>query len=350
MSGSSASRPEVFILLATYEGSRFLREQVASIQAQTFGDWRLVIRDDGSRDRTLAVAGEVAAGDARIHILADDRGRLGPAGNFGVLLEHARAAGAASVFLADQDDVWQPDKIQRQLDRMRASEQALGADVPLLLHTDLAIVDAQLRTIHPSFMARQGWQNGPENESPLATLLARNFVTGCTVVANRALVELAVPVPKVVAMHDWWLALCAAAAGRIDYLAEPTVHYRQHGANHVGARRLFAANPLARAGRARYRRAVRNFYSGVAQAHALEARLTETGRGQTAAAELVEAYCRLFAPDQPGYRRVFAARALGIQPRGLWNRLFYDWCLMSLGARCARPQPTQRANSPIRRE
>jgi hypothetical protein len=135
--------------------------------------------------------------------------------------------------LADQDDVWLPDKVEVTLAAMRALELRLGDGVPALVHTDLSVTDAELHVVEPSLVRSQLLD---AHASRLGALVAQNPVTGCTVMVNRALADLVAPPFFGVAMHDWWLALVAAALGGLDFVDVPTVLYRQHGANTVGAR------------------------------------------------------------------------------------------------------------------
>jgi glycosyltransferase involved in cell wall biosynthesis len=221
------------IVLSSYNGSRFIAEQIESIRRQTLSDWTLIVRDDGSSDDTPAVVQSIAALDPRIKLLNDSQGNLGPAASFGLLLERARDSGARYVALADQDDVWSAEKLSREVELLRSRERVLGNTVPLLVHSDLVVVGENLAVIHPSFLTFQGLRHQPE--WPLGTLLVQNFVTGCTAVINRALLEAAIPVPAVI-MHDWWLALCAAALGEVAYLPDATVRYRQHESNVQGSR------------------------------------------------------------------------------------------------------------------
>jgi rhamnosyltransferase len=222
----------VSILLSSYNGARFLAEQIESIRRQTYTDWTLLVRDDGSSDETVWMVESLAALDSRISLLVDQRGNLGPAASFGVLLEHARGAGARYVALADQDDVWFPGKLAREMDQMLAWERKAGEAMPVLVHTDLTVVRDDLSVVHDSFFAFQDLKH--PSDWPLGTLLIQNFVTGCTTLINRALLEVAVPLPGVI-MHDWWLALCAAASGQVLCLPESTVRYRQHGENAQGS-------------------------------------------------------------------------------------------------------------------
>jgi hypothetical protein len=108
-----------------------------------------------------------------------------------------------------------------------------GKKPPILVHLDLDVISEQLERIHPSFMGYQGLTH--ESRDPLRVLLTQNFVTGCATAINRPLLELATPLPVDVIMHDWWLALCAAACGRIEYLPHALFQYRQHDANQIEA-------------------------------------------------------------------------------------------------------------------
>lgn len=228
----------VQILLAAYNGAAYLAEQIESIRRQSYPDWRLLIRDDGSTDQTVDIVRDFAARDPRIELLADDRGRLGVLGNFAALAEAALERPACYVAFADQDDVWHPQKLDWQLACLAAAERDSPPDTPIAVHSDLAVVDAQLRPIHPSFLRYQGlWH---ETDRPLRTLVVQNFVTGCTLLFNRPLLELAVPIPPQALVHDWWLALCAAAAGRLEFLPQATVQYRQHAGNTIGAKRWWS--------------------------------------------------------------------------------------------------------------
>lgn len=286
LSLSSNSTQTIQILLATYNGARFLAEQIASIQAQTFGNWRLLVRDDGSTDDTREILRARAARDERIEVLSDGRGNLGVLGNFAALAAAALDRPARYVAFADQDDVWHPQKLAWQLEHIRATEQKAAAETPIAVHTDLAVVDGQLQPLHPSFLRYQGlWH---EAEEPLRTLVVQNFVTGCTLLINRPLLELAVPIPPEALVHDWWLALCAAAAGHLEFLPQATVSYRQHGGNTIGAKRWWSPRvwpklrQLANRGK--------SLRESSAQASVLRQRLRHVHRGESAVQQVLETY------------------------------------------------------------
>ncbi len=229
----SVAQPSVDIALATYQGEAYLEDLLRSLCAQSCLDFRIVVRDDGSRDHTgqiLSAFQKNSPGPVRI--LADNAGKLGAAGNFARVIE---ACTADYVMLCDQDDVWHERKVELTLERMRACEAVRGSGHPLLVHTDLAVVDRTLQPISSSFWRYQNIH--PAGRESVNRLLVQNVVTGCTLMMNRALKELALPIPGEACMHDWWIALVAAAFGQIVHLPIPTVLYRQHGGNDTGAKR-----------------------------------------------------------------------------------------------------------------
>lgn len=233
---------KVDILLATYNGERYLAEQIESLLAQTFDDWRVIARDDGSSDRTVRILEDYAARHpGRFVLIEDSDAGLGACGNFGRLMEHSTAH---YVMFCDQDDVWLPWKIETLMTAMRELEAECGSDAPLLVHSDLRVVDEQLNPIASSFWVYQG--GDPSFARSLPRLLAQNVITGCACLCNRRLVELSLPLPDDSLMHDWWIALVAAAIGRVETLRAVTVLYRQHGSNTLGAKRLGVLAMLGR--------------------------------------------------------------------------------------------------------
>lgn len=215
---------DVDILLATYNGEKFLKEQIDSILNQTYPHFNLLIRDDGSTDRTLDIIKSYE--DPRIKLL-DNSQNGGVVNNFSALLQ---SSFAPYVLLCDQDDVWNLDKVEKLL----VIAQAFDEGKPLLVHHDMEVVDSELKMISPSF-----WEYSKLN--PLATslnrLLMQNNVTGAACLINHALVEKALPIPQEALMHDHWLALIASAFGDVIPVKEVMMKYRQHGKNQLGAKK-----------------------------------------------------------------------------------------------------------------
>lgn len=221
------------ILLTTYNGEKYLDQQIISILEQQYSNWRLIIRDDGSTDNTK----EIIDGYAKSHpyrcvVLQTKNENLGPAQSFRVLAQHSTASYVA---FCDQDDIWLPEKLNLQISVMKEYEAAFGAEFPLLIHSDLLVVDEDLKVISDSYWLSRSVL--PEDMNNLTRLLTKNYVTGCTVLTNRILIDLAMPFPKKIIMHDWWLALLAVSNGKIIDLPEKTVKYRQHENNVIGRRR-----------------------------------------------------------------------------------------------------------------
>lgn len=226
-----SGRDAIDILLATYNGARYLEEQLDSILRQTDPGWRLLIRDDGSTDGTREIIDSFAAahGD-RVSVVSGGRNNLGAMGNFAALLAVSTAAYG---MFCDQDDVWLPDKIAKSRAAMEALESKHGRDTPLFVHTDLRVVDETLSEIAPSFLRFR--LVDPAKGRALARLLVQNIAPGCASMFNAKLRALAVPIPDEAIMHDWWMILIAAALGAVDCVDEPLALYRQHAGNDLGA-------------------------------------------------------------------------------------------------------------------
>ena len=220
------------VVLPTYNGAAYLAEQVASIYWQTLRPQRLLVRDDGSTDGTLKLIQllEQRYGEW-MRVLSSD-GNLGCIGNINRLLS---ATTAPYVALADQDDVWLSHKLERSLELLQGLEAACGVELPLLVHSDLELMDEAGTSLRTTYFQLQ--HLNADRVAP-ADLAMSNVVTGCTVLCNRALLSQALPIPKQALMHDWWLALVASAFGRVELLADVSVRYRQHSSNVLGAQGL----------------------------------------------------------------------------------------------------------------
>jgi glycosyltransferase involved in cell wall biosynthesis len=226
--------PSIDILLATYNGEAYIDALVDSLLSQTYPAFRILVSDDGSTDATpQRLQAYAQRYPGRIVCIPNPKPGRGALRNFEHLMQSSLLQGQARWFaFADQDDVWLPDKLALSAQRMLVLEAAGWGQSPCLVHTDLCVVDEQQRVIHASMI-------GYEGLDPLAatreTLLSVNEVTGCTLLGNRSLLELALPIPDAAIVHDWWCAVLAGSGARA-FLAQPTVYYRQHGANQIGAR------------------------------------------------------------------------------------------------------------------
>lgn len=221
----------IVICLSTYNGERFLREQLDSILAQTYTNWCLYVRDDGSKDATMDILKEYAQKDKRIHVVSDHQ-NIGAKHSFMRLVEQCEQADYYA--FADQDDVWDADKMEIALQTMQAAEVQYP-DRPIVVHTDLRVVDANLQPIASSF-----WQYShirPELlDSNIHYLALCNSVTGCAMLFNQAARACSLPMPEDAYMHDLWIAQrTMLAGGQIIPIFKTPIAYRQHGKNVIGA-------------------------------------------------------------------------------------------------------------------
>ncbi len=220
----------VDVLLATFQGAKYLEEQLESILTQTHPQLYLWIRDDGSSDQTMVILEKWAKTYPQKITLIPPQKRLGIKGNFSELMKHSQAP---YMMFSDQDDIWLPHKVEASLDQLIALERQYGSHLPLLVHTDLKVVNKKLEEIAPSFCHYAGLN---PKLTTLNRLLAQNVLTGCTLLMNRTLADLSHPIPEEALMHDWWIALVATCFGHINFLDQATLLYRQHGRNEVGAK------------------------------------------------------------------------------------------------------------------
>lgn len=198
------------VCMATYNGAKFLPQQVGSILAQLGPADELVVVDDASTDSTVAILS--ALQDPRIEVIANER-NLGLIATFERALRHA---GGDVVFLSDQDDVWLPGKVAAMTAALREAD---------LVVSDCRVVDESLNELAPSFFALR--RSGPG----LTRNLLRNSYLGCCLALRRDLLEVALPFPPSLPMHDWWLGLIGESFGRVAFVAEPLLLYRRHGRN-----------------------------------------------------------------------------------------------------------------------
>lgn len=223
--------PPIDILLATYNGAKYVDEQVASIMMQTYGNWRLLISDDCSQDDTVRIIHRLADKDDRIDVVSEGMRYGGACANFMQLMRYSEAP---YVMFSDQDDVWLPKKIERTYSYMLELERSYGRSTPLLVFCDLAVVDQNLDLICDSF---ERYCNLNPARIRLNHLLVQNVAAGCSMMFNRALANACAAIENTqsIVMHDHWIMLIASAFGRIAYIDEPLSLYRQHESNDLGA-------------------------------------------------------------------------------------------------------------------
>ena len=221
-------KAKVEILLALYNGEKYLEEMIKSILAQSYENWVLKICDDFSTDNSLEIAKafEKKYPD-KIFVSQNEKPSGSAVANFSGLLKNAANE---YIMFADQDDIWLSDKILTTLEAMQRAET--DKNIPILVHSDLSVVDEDLNEIAPSFFNLQGLKK----ELSFNEILVQNNITGCTAMINRALCDLAKSSIEKSAMHDWWLGILALPMGKVVFIDKPLIKYRQHNDNSRGAR------------------------------------------------------------------------------------------------------------------
>lgn len=225
----------IAILMSTYNGSTYLREQIESLFHQTEGNWKLFVRDDGSKDTTLDILNEYEYKyPEKVKVVRDVPYNLGAGESFMYLLA---VVDADYYMFCDQDDVWMKDKIERTFGKLLAIEDKYGKNTGIGVFTDLTLVDSELNVLkhslwkadnrHPEYVRNfyKQWTN-------------RHASYGCTQMFNQAAKQLVLPYRQfegIMGAHDNWLEYILIKKGVYDYLDEPTILYRQHGTNVVGA-------------------------------------------------------------------------------------------------------------------
>lgn len=230
---------KISILISTYNGEKFLREQLDSLFTQNYKNFELIVRDDGSSDTTKNILKSY-----KNLILLPDSENLGVKKSFETLLKYACENSDAEYFMfCDQDDVWNVDKIKLTLQKMQELEKLYGDNIPLLVHTDLEVVNENLETLSSS-MWRSEYINPKANT--LNKLLIQNTITGCTMMINRNLAMKSLSISLKAIMHDWWIGLIVGAFGKIGFVEKSTIKYRQHDKNDTGAKNYNFKNILSK--------------------------------------------------------------------------------------------------------
>ncbi len=219
--------PKIEILLATYNGEKYVGEQIDSIINQTYNNWELLIRDDNSKDRTLEILKEYEKKDKRIKVIEDKKGNLGFVKNFEELLNNSKEDW---VMFSDQDDYWLENKIEKYVAILNTSSEDI-LKKPMLIHSNSFICDDNLEIVKEEFI-----NSKIANEYNEDNFYFAYFVQGSTVLINRAIIDLALPFSKNVTVHDRYFHLLAEFLGKRIFINESLIKYRQHSNNKIGAK------------------------------------------------------------------------------------------------------------------
>lgn len=215
--------------MATYNGEKYLQEQLESIIKQTYQNWELLIRDDGSKDSTIYIVEKyIEKYPNKIFLIKDNFNNLGACYNFLKLLE---IASAEYIMFSDQDDVWLKDKIEITLEKMLENESAYP-NLPIAIYTDLEVIDSDKNTIYNSYY--KSIKLNPKKQTRLGHILIRSSLTGCTTMINKKLISIILPYPKGILMHDLWICFISNIFGKAIFIDKQTILYRIHNNNTIG--------------------------------------------------------------------------------------------------------------------
>ena len=219
---------KIDILMATYNGEKYLKEQLDSILNQTYKDFRLLISDDCSKDSTIKILDEYAEKDNRI-ILFKQKENLGIIKNFEFLMKNVESE---FFMFSDQDDIWNESKVEKSIDRI----QETNSD---LVYADLEVVDEKMNTLSSSYWQLKGFEHKIYKYNDFESLYLNNFITGSTMIIRTKMLDkiLAMIYESKYILHDYWVALVVSKLGKISYINEPLVKYRQHKNNEIGSRK-----------------------------------------------------------------------------------------------------------------
>lgn len=223
---------QIHIVLATYNGEKYIREQLDSLLDNDFKDICIEVCDDGSSDGTVQIVKEYVERYNCITFHQNEK-NLGYTMNF---LEGIRRSQSPYIMLCDQDDIWHRDKIRKTYERMKQLEKENKDEFPLMVFTDAMNFDSgngqELGSFHKS-------SHLDVKKLDTAHLFMENKCIGCTIMINGIVREYLKVLPEEIRVHDWWLALICSHFGKISYIQETTLQYRQHSGNMIGGSSFF---------------------------------------------------------------------------------------------------------------
>ncbi|MBO4414489.1 MAG: glycosyltransferase family 2 protein [Lachnospiraceae bacterium] len=220
------------IILSSYNGEKYITEQIESILDSDYQDFRLFVFDDASTDNTITLVKKFEDEYPDKVFLVRNSVNKGSTGNFLSGLKFAaRTAPADYYAFCDQDDVWLENRLSLCLENMKSLEEEYTSYMPLMLFTDAVLVDSELNSLGTTFFKADRLNT---DKLGFARILTENRCIGCTSFMNAALVNMIEGYDKRIRYHDWWAALIASAFGELEYVDVPTVLYRQHSDNVVG--------------------------------------------------------------------------------------------------------------------
>jgi Glycosyltransferases involved in cell wall biogenesis len=224
----------IYIVMCTFNGEKYIREQLQSIVDNTIENWNIIILDDQSDDNTVEIIKAYQKKYPDKIFFKVNQVKKGAIINFlnGIYEVGLHITKDDYIMLCDQDDVWNSDKIEKTMNGMNELVSAYGNHIPLLVCTDVSVVDDALNIVNGSFRRMNHYW---VSKLDFPHLMMENKVQGCTTMLNKSMAEMLDKFPQRATMHDGWLALIASAFGEIKYIDEPTMKYRQHSNNVQGS-------------------------------------------------------------------------------------------------------------------
>ncbi|MFA5216266.1 glycosyltransferase family 2 protein [Sulfuricurvum sp.] len=201
---------KISVCIATYNGEKYIKEQLDSILLQLNDNDEVIISDDSSNDNTIEIIKDY--NDSRIKIYEKQKFRS-PIFTFENSLKYSTGD---YIFLSDQDDLWMPNKVNTIKKYLKSYD---------LVFSDANIIDSNRKVLHESFYHLNGSKQG------LIKNIIKNSYLGCTMAFNRKILEKSLPFPKDLPMHDWWIGLIGEMYGRTYFIDEKLISYRRHGNN-----------------------------------------------------------------------------------------------------------------------
>jgi len=215
----------VIILMATYNGEAFIEKQINSLICQSYTNWRMIIRDDGSTDGTKNIIMNYLNIDSRISFIENETDVKGACENFSSLLAYIKTDGSFKyAMFCDQDDIWKKDKIEQSVNEIKKQEKAYPGQ-PILIYSDLESMDEMDNLIEGSFKLK--------HKLSLRNLISFNYAYGCTMIFNRPLIIEVGEIPALAENHDYWMGLVASIY-KSSFLNQKLLRYRRHNSNVSG--------------------------------------------------------------------------------------------------------------------
>lgn len=216
------------IVMATYNGEKYIKEQIESILNQTYKDIRIIVRDDGSTDNTVSIIKSFQEKMSDKIVLIQDDVKCGSSkSNF---MQAMKSSTSDYIMFSDQDDVWLENKVEHTFNAMKIAESEIGQEKPILVFGSYKLVDENLNEI----IDKKNQRQEAAYILDFTNLLVQNYVHGCLMMINRKLADYMGGYDDAILMHDWWAALIASGGGRVIHVDEIMMLYRQHSNNVVG--------------------------------------------------------------------------------------------------------------------